>query len=176
MTPPAFPVGPFSDAQGDTRSHIETLADLPRALRAAIDGLSDAQLDTRYRNWSLRQIVHHIADSHANAYLRTMLALTEDRPTIKPYDETTWSALPHSRSAAVGPSLALIDGLHAKWSALLRSLPEEDMRRVFHHPESGRDVSLIEVAAQYAWHARHHTGQILWRRDAEGWATAGRLQ
>ncbi len=173
--PPAFPAGPApADLPGpltpeDLAPHIDELAAAPAALRRAVGPLSRLQLDTRYRNWTLRQIVHHLADSHVNCYVRFMCALTEPVPTIKAYDEGAWSALPISRTCDVEVGLALFDAIHAKWVALLRSMSITDFARAFHHPEFETDVRLADAIAHYAWHARHHTAQILWRRRAEGW-------
>src|SRR5579859_4271198 len=126
MTAPQYPVGPFvpDDATRVPRRQelITVLADAPVALRAAVAGLTDAQLDTRYRNWTIRQIVHHIADSHVNSYIRFKWALTEETPTIKAYDEGLWARLDDSRLGDVQPALALLEGLHARWVQLLRSM------------------------------------------------------
>jgi hypothetical protein len=134
--------------------------------------LTDAQLDTPYRNWTIRQIVHHLADAHVNGYQRFMLALTEDTPTIKPYDETSWSDLSRSRSGDIDTPLALVDSIHATWVGLLGTMTVADFARTFHHPEYDRDVRLADALLQYAWHGRHHTAQILWRRT-EDWGDAG---
>ena len=119
----------------------------------------------RYRKWTVRQIVHHLADSHLNAFVRFRLALTEDRPTIKPYDETRWSELADSRSAEVELSLRLLESLHARWAVLLRSLTDADFERTYFHPEHQREFRLDEVLALYAHHGRHHSGQIGWLRE-----------
>src|SRR5262249_21104060 len=117
----------------------------------------------------IRQIVHHLPDSHVNSYVRIKLALTEDRPTIKPYDENLWSALPDARTGDVAAPLALFEGLHARMVQLLRTLKPEQFTRKFYHPESQSDVILNDALSYYAWHCRHHTGQILWLRKAKGW-------
>lgn len=145
---------------------ITEIADAPRRLRAAIAGLSDHQLDTVYKNWSIRQIIHHLADSHVNSYIRFKWTLTEDHPTIKPYDETRWAALVDSRTGDVAPALALLEGIHQRWVALLRTLTSEQFALQFHHPESGQDVRLSSALATYAWHCRHHIGQIEWLRQS----------
>jgi DinB family protein len=167
--PPQFPAGPFvpveTHSAGDVQAWIGEIEHAPARLRQAVSGLSDAQLDTTYKNWTIRQIVHHLADSHLNAYIRTRLALTEDRPTIKPYDESRWAALPDAQRAAVEPSLQLFEGLHARWTHLLRSLRGEAFDRAFYHPETREVVPLWRMPALYAWHGRHHTVQIEWAKS-----------
>jgi hypothetical protein len=148
---------------------IAVIEAAPAALRNALAGLSESQLDTRYRNWTVRQIIHHLADSHVNSYTRFKLALTEERPTIKPYDEGRWAALADSRTGDVGAPLALLEGLHQCWVQLLRSMSAEQFGRTFFHPETGSVVSLSEALGSYAWHCRHHTGQITWLRTQHGW-------
>jgi uncharacterized damage-inducible protein DinB len=173
MTAPQYPVGPFvpEDSCSAQRRQelIAVLADVPAALRAAVAGLSEAQLDTRYRNWTVRQIVHHLADSHVNSYLRFKWALTEERPTIKPYDEGRWAELGDSRAGDIAAPLALLDGLHACWVQLLHAMTEAQFGRSFIHPETGDEVPLWRALSYYAWHSRHHTGQILWLRGQHGW-------
>jgi hypothetical protein len=134
-----------------------------------VNGLSDAQIDTPYREggWTVRQLVHHIFDSHANSYIRFKLALTEDWPTIKPYDEAAWARLADSRGPIDG-SLTLIDGLHGRWVALLESMAEEDFQKGFVHPERGRQ-KLGTTLALYDWHSRHHTAHITGLRTRQGW-------
>jgi len=141
----------------------------PAALQRAVDGLSEDQLDTRYRNWTIRQIVHHLADSHVNSYVRFKWALTEDRPTIKAYDEGRWAALEDSRTGDIRPARALLEGLHARWVQLLRKLSAEQLGRSFLHPETGKTIRLSEALCYYAWHCRHHTGQICWLREQHKW-------
>jgi hypothetical protein len=130
--------------------------------------LTSPQLDTLYKNWTIRQIAHHLADSHINAFTRFKLALTEDVPTIKPYNETLWSELADAKSGPVEPSLAILDGIHARWSGLIDQLSSADFKREFHHPELGRQVSLAEALAMYAWHCEHHLAQIDWLREQRG--------
>ena len=169
-----YPIGRFSagDASdiGIRAAHIQVLRELPERLRAAIAGLSDAQLDTPYREggWTVRQVVHHVADSHMMAFTRCKLALTEDWPTITPYDEAAWANLPDSRLLTVDVSLALIEALHARWVALLESLSEEDFRKGYNHPERGREM-LVKMLAMYDWHSRHHTAHITSLRARQGW-------
>src|SRR5690606_461520 len=136
-------------------------SELPVKVRALVSRLGEGGLDTPYREggWTPRQVVHHLADSHLNSYVRFRLALTEDNPTIKPYDEAAWASLPDARTGPVEPSLAMLDGIHARWVALLASLDEAAWQRSFSHPESG-DWILHEMLAMYAWHCRHHTAHI----------------
>lgn len=173
MTAPQYPAGPYvpDEHYSDQRRQewIAVLEQAPAALRTAVAGLNEAQLDTRYRNWTIRQIVHHLADSHVNAYVRFKLALTEERPTIKPYDEERWVALEDSRSGSITATLALLEGLHASWVQLLRGLTAEQFVRTYFHPEMSEDVPLFRALSSYAWHSRHHTGQILWLREQNGW-------
>lgn len=161
---------PNLDAAGRA-SLIDKIADVPRALTAAVTGLSDAQLDTPYRDggWSARQIVHHLADSHMNAFIRVKLGVTEDNPTIKPYDEETWAKTTDSLQTPVGLSLSILEGLHARWSRLLRSMDAADFDRTVLHPERG-PMSLADVLGLYAWHGNHHVTQITRLRERRGWS------
>lgn len=154
----------------DVAPHIQTLADAPRALREAVAGLDDAQLDTKYINWTIRQIVHHLPDSHTNCYIRFMWTLTEDTPRIKAYNESDWSRLSLCRTGPIDVSLALMDAIHAKLVGLMRSMSVDDFSRSFDHPEYGKRVRLADATAGYAWHARHHTLMINWLREHHGWA------
>ncbi len=166
---PEFPVGAYFPANGVTdqmrRDWIVEISRLPSQVRQAVDGLSEAQLETKYRNWTVRQIVHHIADSHVNSYVRFKWTLTEDKPTIKAYDEGLWSGLDESQVGSVIPSLLLLDGLHSRWCQLLETLKPHQFERAFVHPESGETIALNSALAYYAWHGKHHTGQIHWLRD-----------
>jgi uncharacterized damage-inducible protein DinB len=155
---------------GVRSANMQTLRLLPVRLRAAVSGLSDAQLDTPYREggWTARQVVHHVADSHANCYIRFKLALTEDWPTVKPYDEAAWANLADSRWLPVEVSLAMIEALHGRWVGLLESLSDEDFQKGFEHPELGRQ-NLAKVLALYDWHSRHHTAHITHLRARQGW-------
>jgi hypothetical protein len=169
-----FPIGRFSPpatSLSEMRAaHLETLRMLPERLRAAVGGLSDPQLDTPYRpeGWTLRQVVHHVADSHANCYIRFKLALTEDWPTIKPYDEVAWANLSDSRRLPVEVSLAMLEALHGRWVALLETMSEEDFHKGYLHPEQGRQ-NLAKALALYDWHSRHHTSHITSLRARQGW-------
>jgi hypothetical protein len=173
MDAPQNPAGAFApeDNYGPQRrdEFIAVIAAAPAALREAVAGLSGEQLDTRYRNWTIRQIVHHIADSHVNSYVRFKWTLTEDRPTIKAYDDGRWADLEDARTGDVGAPLALLAGLHLRWVQLLRSLTPEQFARAFHHPETGQTVTLSAALCYYAWHCRHHTAQVRWLREQHGW-------
>jgi hypothetical protein len=168
-----YPVGRFMKPEiitpDDRLNAIATLAELPEMLRNAVDGLNYSQLSTPYREdgWTVRQLVHHVADSHMNAFVRVRLALTEDWPTIKPYDEAAWARL-HDSAAPVEWSLELVEALHARWVMLLQSLDEERWQRGFNHPEGGR-VTVEVTTLTYAWHSRHHVAHITHLRAEEGW-------
>jgi hypothetical protein len=166
-----YPVGKFDREDATPRSeHIRTIAELPANLGAVVDGLTEGQLDTPYRpeGWTVRQTVHHIADSHINSLCRFKLALTEDEPpTIRPYYEDRWAELSDSRMP-VDVSLAIIDGVHSRWANLLGSMTDDDFLLEFIHPETGR-WTLEGVLALYAWHSRHHTAHITTLRSREGW-------
>lgn len=173
MDAPQNPAGVFvpeencSPARRD--EFIAVIEAAPVALRNAVAGLSEGQLDTQYRNWTIRQIVHHLADSHVNCYIRFKWALTEEFPTIKAYDEGRWAALEDSRTGDVAAPLALMDALHARWVQLLRSMTESQFARSFLHPETGKTVTLSAALCSYAWHCGHHTAQITWLREQRGW-------
>ena len=170
-----YPIGRFTfpDAATpqQTAAWIEDVARLPDAVRSAVSGLDEARLGAAYRpgGWTVRQLVHHLADSHMNAYVRFKLALTEERPTIKPYDEAAWAALEDSSIVPVSVSLDLLDALHIRWVALLRAMRPEQMERGFVHPEQGRFMRLDGALGLYAWHGRHHVAHITTLRDREGW-------
>jgi uncharacterized damage-inducible protein DinB len=169
-----FPIGRFSppamSLPGVRAAHIQTLRRLPERLRTATKDLTDHQLDTPYREggWTVRQVVHHVADSHANCYIRFKLALTEDWPTVKPYDEKAWANLADSRWLPIDVSLAMIESLHGRWVGLLESLSDEDFVKGYEHPEQGRQ-NLAKVLALYDWHSRHHTAHITSLRARQGW-------
>ena len=175
MTDLRYPIGPFSFPDASTTADrarwIDEIARTPAEMRAAVAGLSAEQLDTPYREggWTVRQVVHHVPDSHLNALIRFKFALTEDEPTIKPYDENQWAKLADYRLTPVEVSLALLEALHDRWVRLLRSMSEADFQRTFIHPESGR-WRLDQYLAQYAWHGRHHTAHITTLRQRMGWA------
>jgi uncharacterized damage-inducible protein DinB len=170
---PSYPIGRFERPERITSEErlngIAMLAELPEQLRNAVDGLGSAQLNTPYREggWTVRQLVHHIADSHMNAFVRVRLALTEEWPTIKPYNEQEWAKL-HDSAAPVEWSLELVESLHARWVMLLQSLTEEQWQRGYRHPESGE--ATVELATlMYAWHSRHHVAHITHLRASEEW-------
>jgi hypothetical protein len=169
-----YPIGKFSWAGTQTveeRSRrVDEIAATPGWMRKAVGGLSNAQLDTPYRDggWTVRQVVHHVPDSHLNSYIRFKFALTENEPTIKPYDEAQWAELIDGRTAPIEPSLSLLEGLHHRWTLFLRSLSGEDVKRRFHHPELGV-VTIDQYIALYAWHGKHHVAHITSLRERKGW-------
>ena len=169
-----YPIGKFNFADAvtpeDRVKFVDQIADAPVRLKAAVAGLSDQQLDTAYRpgGWTVRQVVHHVPDSHLNSYIRFRLALTEDQPTIKAYHEDLWAELPDARTAPAALSLVLLESLHRRWVALLGSLSEQDWKRSFRHPELGL-ISLEKNAALYAWHGRHHVAHVAGLRERKGW-------
>jgi hypothetical protein len=170
-----YPIGPFSyDGRMTDARRAECVARIratPAALRAAVNSLNEAQLDTPYRpgGWTVRQVVHHVPDSHINAYVRMRLALTEDTPTIKPYHEARWAELPDARTLPVDLSLALLEALHARWVRLLEHIDATQGARQIRHPEHGRLMSLDELLANYAWHGDHHVAHVTALRERMGW-------
>jgi hypothetical protein len=170
---PDFPAGPppekpVTDA-GELRALLDQIASAPGALRKSVAGLTDTQLDARYRNWTSRQIVHHVADSHTHAYLRFKHALAEPNPTIRPYAENAWASLDDARGAPIETPLALLAGVHASWLVILEGMSLGDYQRTFHHPEHRKDIPLALAVVYYAWHARHHTAQINWLAAHHNW-------
>lgn len=169
-----YPVGKFSysDPASETDLHLwlSQIAETPALLRDAVRGLSAAQLDTPYRpdGWTVRQVVHHVADSHMNSYVRCRLALTEDEPLIKPYREDLWAQLNDAQSAPVELSLDLLDSLHKRWMLLLNNLGPADLARTFRHPAMGL-VTLEKNVALYAWHGRHHMAHITSLKSRMSW-------
>jgi len=169
-----YPIGTFRQPSKVTAALREQavgeIAAAPALFSKAVDGLSPAQLDTPYREggWTVRQLVHHLPDSHMNAYVRLKLALTEEQPTIKPYEEARWAQLPEAQSGPVEVSLALLAALHERWVRALRALREPEFARVFVHPEHGpRSVDWLLFL--YAWHGRHHTAHVTELRKRNGW-------
>ena len=164
-----WPRNPAADAS-TCAPMIQQIAAAPAALAAAVKGLTDAQLDTPYRDggWTPRQIVHHIADSHMNAYIRFKLCMTEDQPTVKPYNEKLWAETIDGKTAPIAVSLPLIDMLHNRWVQFLRSIDPGAYGRTVVHPENG-PMSLIEMLQLYSWHGRHHTAHITGLRQRMGW-------
>ena len=173
MTDPSYPIGKFerqsSYSSAERAELIQALRQLPEQMRQAVAGLTEAQLETPYRQggWTVRQVVHHVPDSHLNAYVRFKLALTEDNPTIKPYNESAWARLPDS-SLPLEVSLALLEALHWRWVSLLQTLPETVWHRTFLHPASG-EFRLETSLALYAWHSKHHLAHILTLRQQQNW-------
>jgi uncharacterized damage-inducible protein DinB len=169
-----YPIGGFKRAESFTPQErsaaIAGIRQLPQHLRAAVAPLSDEQLETPYRpgGWTVRQLVHHVADSHMNAYSRVRLALTEDWPTISPYQENRWAELEDARAAAVSTSLDLLDALHVRWVRLFASLDEQDWKRGYTHPENGCQ-SVEQAVILYDWHGRHHTAHVTQLSERMGW-------
>jgi uncharacterized damage-inducible protein DinB len=169
-----YPIGKFQSPASVTDAEravlVDQIAALPAELRSAVTTLDDTQLGTPYREggWTVRQVVHHVPDSHVNAYTRFKLALTEDVPTIKTYEEAQWAELPEARSAPIGVSLALLDALHQRWVLLLRVLAPAQFARAFRHPDLGV-MTLDQQIALYAWHGRHHLAHITSLRTRMGW-------
>ena len=170
-----YPIGkfnkPVSFSASDRAERIGVIERLPARLSAEMSGLSDAQCDTPYRpgGWTIRQVVHHLADSHLNSFVRMKLTLTEENPTIKPYFEDRWATTPDAAAMAVKPGLDLLSGLHARWTVLLRSLGEKDFQRTFFHPQRQQSMSLDENLALYAWHCSHHLAHITGLKKMKGW-------
>jgi uncharacterized damage-inducible protein DinB len=161
-----YPVGKFERVttpldRAVRLTHLKTIEDTPARLRSLVNGLSDDELETRYRpdGWTIRQVVHHVPDSHLNAYIRMKLASTEESPAIRTYEEQLWAELPEARTGPVGMSLDLLDALHRRWVAFLRQLPDAGFARAFVHPDWGR-MPIDEALALYAWHGRHHAAHI----------------
>jgi DinB superfamily len=169
-----YPVGPCERpaeiSAEEKQRHLLDIAELPAKLREAVAGLAPQHLDIPYREggWTIRQIVHHIADSHMNSYVRFKLALTEVQPTVKPYDEKLWAEIPEARTAPIELSLAMVDALHGRWSLMLRDMTDADFERSIRHPELGV-LKLKSMLAGYGWHCRHHVAQIVATRRRMGW-------
>jgi uncharacterized damage-inducible protein DinB len=169
-----YPIGPFATPAPVTpelrRQSLAWMAGAAALLRAAVEGLSPGQLDTTYRpgGWTVRQVVHHLADAQMNWYVRTRLALTEDQPSVGPYDEARWAELRDARTAPTEPSLGLLDALNRRWIDLFESLTELEWKRRLFHPERGVFV-LEETVPMHAWHGRHHTAHITQLRNRMGW-------
>jgi uncharacterized damage-inducible protein DinB len=171
---PRYPIGRFQRTTAidpeTLQAAIHTIAETPARLRAAVEGLTPEQLDTPYREggWTVRQVVHHVPESHLNGYTRCKLALTEQNPVIKPYDENAWARTPDVATTPIGVSLLMLDTLHARWVLLLKGLDADQWARTYRHPESG-DWRLDEFTAHYAWHGSHHVAQITTLRQRAGW-------
>ncbi len=171
---PRYPIGKFSFegplSEEQKSRFLDDIEQTPARLKAAVAGLSDAQLDTPYRDggWTVRQVVHHVPDSHMNSYVRFKLALTEPEPTIRTYMENLWAELPEAKNAPIELSLGLLESLHERWMLMLRAFAPADWKRTFRHPEIGL-VSLEKNLALYAWHGRHHVAHITELRKRMGW-------
>jgi DinB superfamily len=169
-----YPIGPFEysgeSTEAQRRAYIDRIEAAPAHMRAAVAGLDGQQLETPYRpgGWTVRQVVHHVPDSHMNSYMRCRLALTEDNPVIKPYEQERWAALADASTAPIEISLVLLESLHRRWMLLLWSLDPADFARTFVHPELGQ-VSLDRNLALYAWHGDHHVAHITSLRRRNGW-------
>lgn len=176
-----FPIGPLvqpADLSPEVLyGFIRDIETFPERLRKEVEGLSEDQLNTPYRpqGWTIRQVVHHCADSHINSIIRFKLALTEDLPTIKPYFEDRWAELIDCRTMPLEPSLQLLEGLHARWVVLLKALSERELQRKFIHPEHGKEFRLDETIGVYAWHCRHHLAHITELKKRKGWGNESNL-
>jgi uncharacterized damage-inducible protein DinB len=174
MSDPRYPIGPFTPDPSPTpeirKHHLEQIAALPAKFRRALTGLDQKQLDIPYREggWTLRQLAHHVPDSHMNAYVRFKLALTENIPTIKPYEEAAWARLKDTEVTSIEVSLALLDALHIRWVNLLRGMRPDDFQRKLNHPESGVQT-LDRMLALYSWHGNHHLAHVTGLRERMKW-------
>ena len=174
MADPRYPIGKFSfegPLSEEQKSHfLDDIEQTPARLKAAVKGLSEQQLETPYRDggWTVRQVVHHVPDSHLNSYIRFKLALTEEEPTIRPYFEDRWAELPEAKTAPIELSLSLLEDLHKRWMLMLRALKPAEWKRTFRHPEIGL-MTLEKNLALYAWHGRHHVAHVTALRERMGW-------
>lgn len=171
---PRYPIGQYrgiGDSPKDLEDALADIRHLPALLEQSILDLDADQLAMPYREggWDIRQLIHHVADSHMNAYVRCRLALTEERPVIKPYDQDAWAGLPDSKSVPVNVSLTLLHALHTRWHATLLQLGPDDWSRTVFHPEQGREITVREMTGMYAWHGRHHVAQVMALRERMGW-------
>ncbi|MBV6477847.1 MAG: putative metal-dependent hydrolase YfiT [Ignavibacteria bacterium] len=170
-----YPIGEFivpeSISQNEIDSYMEIISSFPEKLKSVVSELSADKLNTHYREggWTVKQVVHHLADSHMNAFIRFKLALTEDIPTVKPYFEDRWAELEDGNSDDINLSLTLLEVLHKKWHVLMKSMSEEDFEKSFFHPEYGREFKLKEITAQYSWHCEHHFAHIIELLKRKGW-------
>jgi len=170
-----FPVGKYTAPQSieavNIPLHITTIAALPEKLRKATESLNNEQLDTPYREngWTIRQVVHHLADSHINSYCRFKLAMTEENPVIKPYLEDKWANFDDAKSASIDYSLNIIEAVHGRWVLFLKAMNTDDFKRTFFHPEHQRAVSLFQALALYSWHCDHHLAHITELKKRSGW-------
>ena len=173
MTPPTWPAGEYVPEPNPTPARreefIAEMESFPSRLAIFLAPIGDSVLELKYRNWTIRQIVHHLADSHVHCYIRFKWTLTEETPTIKAYHEGDWAALEDSRAGDVHVPLTVLEGIHARWAQLLRTLSDEQFARSYFHPETGKTVTLNAALQSYAWHGRHHMGQIQWLIEQHGW-------
>ena len=171
---PRYPIGKYIEQPFSEKELQERLLDirsLPQLLEYSITNLDEKQLDTPYRDggWSVKQLVHHVADSHMNAYIRFKLALTEDNPTIKPYDEKFWAEMIDSKIIPINISLTLLYALHARWSEILKHITTTEWDRTIYHPEHKKEMTLWYMLGSYAWHSKHHVAHVNMLREKEGW-------
>ena len=170
-----YPIGLYAPPEVITQNYldqwIDEIASLPQLMRSAVSGLRDEQLDTPYRpgGWTVRQVVHHVPDSHINSYVRFKWTLTEETPTIKAYHEDRWAELNEARHAPIEPSLKLLEALHERWVLMLKALKEEDLRKKFIHPETNSEVRIDWNIGNYAWHGKHHLAHITNLKNNMGW-------
>lgn len=170
-----FPIGKFEAPQVLTQElidgYVKDIETFPARLKQAVNGLNDSQLDTPYRpdGWTIRQVVNHCSDSHMNSIIRFKLALTEEEPTIKPYYEERWAELADSKTMPIAPALSLLEGLHQRWTVLLKSLSPDDLKKTFIHPEHGKHFRLDENIGVYAWHGNHHLAHITTLKKRMNW-------
>ena len=170
-----YPIGKFSfNENADEKAVKQWIAAIeqhPSQLRSAVKGLNDTQLNTPYRDggWTLRQVVHHLADSHLNAYCRVKLALTEDHPTIKPYEEKSWAEMDDAKNLPVEVSLSILEALHKRWAYMLNKIDSKDYEKSVFHPESKREMSVKFLINLYSWHGKHHTAHITSLRERKKW-------
>lgn len=170
-----YPIGKFhfsdSATAQDITNWITDIETLPSKISVAVEGLSEEQLDTPYRpdGWTIRQVIHHLPDSHMNSYIRFKWTLTEDSPTIKAYDEVLWAEMEDGKSAPIAMSVQLLTALHARWTMMLKNLSESDLEKYFIHPETGKKLSLKLMVALYAWHSNHHLAHITSLKERMNW-------
>jgi len=174
MVDPRYPIGKYEPQPFDQKlktAWIRDIQSLPQNLENAVLNLDAAQLETPYREggWTVKQLVHHVADSHINAYTRFKLGLTEDRPTIKPYEEGLWAELSDTKNLPINISFTLLHALHARWVEILKNISDEEWNRTVFHPETKKEISLWHLLGTYAWHSRHHTAHITSLRQLKGW-------
>lgn len=166
-----YPIGHFNPAGNNFNDAVSRIFSLPERLRAVSEGLSSTQLDTPYRDggWTIRQVIHHLPDSHVNAYIRYKLAFTEQSPVIRPYDEVAWSECDDAKTGDIQLSLNLLEALHKRWVVFLSSLSESDLQRTYIHPANKKESTLLEAVGMYAWHGDHHLAHITTAIERNGW-------